>query len=194
MNLLIKQARLLQFYPEKLAANADIFIQDQYINKVGKDLEKELKGEKIDKVIDAGGNFVIPGNVCSHNHFYSVLARGVVADIRPSYDFVGTLQNLWWRLDRALDESSLYYSGLAGALDAVRAGTTSVIDHNASPSCIKGSLKILKTAFEKCGLRGILCYEVTDRNGLQGRDNGIKENLEFIKNIFQIKKKVRENW
>lgn len=182
MNLLIKQARLLQFYPEKLAAKADIFIQDEYINKVGKDLEKELKGEKIDKVIDAGGNFVIPGNVCSHNHFYSALARGVVADIRPSYDFVGILQNLWWRLDRALDESSLYYSGLAGALDAVRAGTTSVIDHNASPSCIKGSLKILKTAFEKCGLRGILCYEVTDRNGLQGRDNGIKENLEFIKN------------
>jgi len=182
MSILIKKAKLLQFWPAKLLDEADIFIRNECIEKVGKSIARELERTKIDKVIDANGRYVIPGNVCSHNHFYSALARGIIADIKPSYDFVGILQNLWWRLDRALDESSLYYSGLIGALEAVKAGTTSVIDHNASPSFIKGSLEVLKNAFEQCGLRGILCYEVTDRNGMKGRDQGIEETLGFIQN------------
>ncbi len=181
MNLLIKRARILQFYPEKVSGETDIFIRDERINKLGEDLEQDLSAVGLDKIIDAKGKYIIPGNVCSHNHFYSALARGIVANIGASYDFVGILQNLWWRLDRALDESSLYYSGLIAALEAIKSGTTSVIDHNASPSFIRGSSKILKNAFNKCGLRGILCYEVTDRNGLKDRDKGIEENVEFIK-------------
>ena len=181
MHLLIKKAKPWQFYPEKVGEETDIFIRDGNIKELGRDLENKLKGTMPDKIIEAGGRYVIPGNVCSHNHFYSALARGVMADIGPSYDFVGVLQNLWWRLDRALDESSLYYSGLIGALEAIKAGTTSVIDHNASPSFIKGSGAVLKKAFDQAGLRGVLCYEVTDRNGPDGRDKGVEENVEFIK-------------
>jgi putative selenium metabolism protein SsnA len=69
---------------------------------------------------------------------------------------------------------------MVGSLDAIRAGTTAVIDHNASPSCIGGSLRQLQRAFEQCGLRGILCYEVTDRNGEEGRNEGVEENRVFI--------------
>jgi putative selenium metabolism protein SsnA len=183
MNLLIENAGLLELHPGMLQEEQDILIQDKTIKAVGKGLRNWEGAETppIDRIIDARGRFVVPGIVCAHNHFYSALARGIVANIRPSFDFVGILENLWWRLDRALDEGSLYYSGLVGALDAIKAGTTSVIDHSASPAFITGSLSILKKAFEKCGLRGILCYEVTDRNGLDGRDRGIKENVEFIR-------------
>jgi cytosine/adenosine deaminase-related metal-dependent hydrolase len=37
----------------------------------------------------------------------------------------------------------------------------------------------LKRAVERVGLRSALCYEVTDRNGAEGRDLGIAENLAF---------------
>jgi putative selenium metabolism protein SsnA len=163
----------------------DILVRDGVIAGLGRNLERKPGGgergvEKEGKVIDAGGGYVMPGNVCAHNHFYSALARGITSRIRPSPDFVSVLQNLWWRLDRALGESTLHYSGLVGAIEAVRAGTTAVIDHNASPSFIRGSLKVLKSAFEKCGIRGILCYEVTDRNGPRDRDAGVQENSEFI--------------
>jgi hypothetical protein len=57
---------------------------------------------------------------------------------RPSPDFISTLKNLWWRLDRALDEESLYYSGLICSLEAIRSGCTAVIDHHASPDYIAG--------------------------------------------------------
>ena len=180
MGLLIKGARVLTFTPEALEEETDIYIQDGKIARLGTDLERELGSGKVEKVIHAQGRYVMPGNVCAHNHFYSVLARGITASIKPSYDFVGVLQHLWWRLDRVVDPSSLRSSALIGAIEAVKAGSTSVIDHHASPSFIKGSLKVLKEAFETCGLRGILCYEVTDRNGLEERDRGISENVEFI--------------
>ena len=70
-------------------------------------------------------------------------------------------------------------SGLVCALEAVKAGCTAVIDHHASPSFIEGSLSTLKEGFEKVGLRGVLCYETTDRNGRDGARQGVEENRRF---------------
>ncbi len=175
MDLLIKGARILEYRPARISGQVDIGIEKGLITEV----EEALPGGGV-KTIDASGCFVVPGHVCAHNHFYSALARGITAPIPACDDFVGVLQNLWWRLDRALDRNSLLYSGLVGALEAIRSGTTTVIDHQASPSFIKGSLSVLKEGFELCGLRGILCYEVTDRNGDAGRDEGVTENVSFI--------------
>lgn len=180
MKILIKNGSILQFYPARVEYNKNILIENDKIIKI---FDSSIDNSvSVDRVIDVKGKFIVPGIVCSHNHFYSALARGIKANIAPSYDFVGILQNLWWKLDFELDEKSLYYSGLVGAIEAIKAGTTSVIDHNASPSFIKNSLNTLKKGFEKVGLRGILCYEVTDRNGEKGAEQGVNENVEFIKN------------
>jgi cytosine/adenosine deaminase-related metal-dependent hydrolase len=114
----------------------------------------------------------MPGIVCAHNHFYSGLARGIMANIKPCPDFISTLKNLWWRLDRALDEESLYYSGLVCSLEAIKSGCTAVIDHHASPNYIAGSLNTLRRGFIEAGLRGITCYETTHRNGGEVRAEG----------------------
>jgi putative selenium metabolism protein SsnA len=125
----------------------------------------------------------MPGLVCGHTHFYSALARGVLARIEPSSDFVATLQNLWWKLDRAIDREILEASAMAAALDAVQSGCTSVIDHHASPSFIAGSLDVLAACLERVGLRGVLCYETTDRNGRNGAVQGIEENRRFAASV-----------
>jgi len=103
---------------------------------------------------------------------------------------VSTLQNLWWKLDRAIDADILRLSGLVCSLEAVKAGCTAVIDHHASPSFIEGSLSVLKDAFEKVGLRGILCYETTDRNGRDGARAGANENARFAE-VVQAEKASR---
>ena len=174
--LLLKDARLLQFLPPEVNEGMEVLIDGNKIVRVGRNLAPASAPVR---TIDLAGNLVSPGIVCSHNHFYSALARGILADIKPSTDFVSVLQNLWWRLDRAIDEEILYYSGLIGAIEAVRAGTTAVIDHHASPGFIGGSLQTLRKAFEEVGLRGILCYEVTDRNGGSQMRQGIDENISF---------------
>ena len=115
--LLLKNPNLIQFYPPKINYNVDVVIENKIIIDTGRNIGDNYKA---DKILNLGGKFISTGLVCSHNHFYSALARGIIADIKPSNDFVSILNNLWWRLDRALDEESLYYSGLIGALESIK--------------------------------------------------------------------------
>jgi putative selenium metabolism protein SsnA len=131
-------------------------------------------------VVGLQGALVLPGLVNAHTHIYSSLARGMPGPAEPSRSFVAILEKVWWRLDRALDEESVYVSGLVGAIEAARSGTTLLFDHHASPSFIRGSLPTLRRAVEEVGLRSVLCYETTDRNGLDGRDAGIAESRDFL--------------
>jgi putative selenium metabolism protein SsnA len=128
---------------------------------------------------DCSGTLVIPGNVCAHHHLYSALARGMPYNLAPPRNFVEILQRVWWRLDRALDEPSIRASALRGGLDALLAGTTSIVDHHASPNSIDGSLDVIAESLARVGVRSVLCYEVTDRDGEQRARAGIAENARF---------------
>ena len=48
--------------------------------------------------------------------------------------FLEVLENVWWRLDRALDLEMLEWSAKLGALEALEAGCTALIDHHESPN------------------------------------------------------------
>ncbi len=130
---------------------------------------------------DCSGTLVLPGNVCAHTHLYSALSRGMPYRLAPPGNFLQILQRIWWRLDRALDERSIRMSALAGGLDALLAGTTTVFDHHASPNFIDGSLDVIASALGELGLRSVLCYEVTDRDGEDRAVAGIAENTRFLK-------------
>ncbi|TVR70439.1 MAG: chlorohydrolase, partial [Spirochaetaceae bacterium] len=179
--ILIKNATALEFDPPRIREAVDILIEGRVITAVGPEAEKKAAGDA--KRIDAGGRLVYPGIVDSHHHYYSGLARGILAEIGPTPDFISVLKNLWWRLDRANTEQSLYYAGLVCNLDAIRAGTTTVIDHSATPAFIGGSLDALKRSFEEVGIRGATCYEVTDRHGKADMIAGVEENVAFATQI-----------
>lgn len=131
--------------------------------------------------IDVSGCVVIPGNVCAHHHLYSALARGMPAPPEPPRNFVEILQRIWWRLDRALDPQTIKLSALLGAVEAARAGTTTIIDHHASPEAIDGSLDLVADGIGEAGLRAVVCYEVTDRHGTAHGQEGIAENVRFLR-------------
>lgn len=130
--------------------------------------------------LDARGQYVLPGNICAHTHFYGAYARGMAIPGPAPKDFPEILQKLWWPLDRSLDAESIQYSVLPCLVDAIKHGTTTLIDHHASPNAIDGSLDIIAEAMEQAGLRGVLCYEVTDRDGEAKMQAGIRENVRFI--------------
>ena len=188
--LILKNATIVQLYPAKVEKNVDIVIENDEIIATGSSLTSRYPQATVKEM---HGRLVMPGNVCAHNHFYSGLSRGIQANIAPSPDFISTLKNLWWRLDRALDEESLYYSGLICSLEAIRSGCTAVIDHHASPNYIGGSLSQLRHAFLKVGLRGMTCFETTDRNGgAKELQAGVEENIRFANEIDQARKAGRE--
>ena len=136
------------------------------------------EGETVE---DLGGRILMPGLVCAHTHLYSTLARGMPPPERPPRNFLEILQAVWWRLDRALDAETVYVGALAGALEAARCGVTTVVDHHASPNWIGGSLLLVKKGLAEVGLRGILCYETSDRDGTDRRERGLAENEAFVK-------------
>ncbi len=130
---------------------------------------------------DCSGSLMVPGNVCSHHHLYSALARSMPYHLAPATNFTEILQRVWWRLDRALDASSVRASALRGGLDALLAGTTTIVDHHASPNAIEGSLEVIADALGELGGRSVLCYEVSDRDGQERALAGIEENERLLR-------------
>ncbi|MFL7792068.1 MAG: putative aminohydrolase SsnA [Anaerolineae bacterium] len=130
---------------------------------------------------DAAGQLVLPASICAHTHFYGAFARGMAVPGDPPVDFPQILKSLWWRLDKVLTLEDVRYSALVCLLDAIRHGTTTLIDHHASPNAIEGSLDAITGAVREAGLRACLCYEVTDRDGPERAQDGIAENVRFFK-------------
>ena len=121
-----------------------------------------------------------PGLVCAHHHLYSALARGMPAPPLTPHNFLQILEQVWWRLDVALDEESIYWSAMLGAVEALESGCTAIVDHHESPNAIDGSLSIVADACAEVGVRVNCSYGVTDRHGEAGAAAGLAENDRFL--------------
>ena len=121
-----------------------------------------------------------PGLVCAHHHLYSTLARGMPAPPEVPTTFQGILDQIWWRLDTALDIEMIRWSAMLGALEALESGTTGIVDHHESPNAIEGSLSVIAEACAEVGVRVRPCYGVTDRHGPDGARRGLDENRRFL--------------
>ena len=122
-----------------------------------------------------------PGLVCGHHHLYSALARGMPAPPSQPTDFRSILEQVWWRLDAALDLEMIRWSAMLGALEALECGTTALIDHHESPNAIEGSLTVIAEACAAVGVRAVCAYGVTDRHGPDGARRGLAENERFLR-------------
>ena len=155
-----------------------LLIENDRIKEIGKSSDLKKRYPEIEW-LDARGQYVMPGNICAHTHFYGAYARGMAIPGPAPKDFPEILQKLWWPLDRSLDAESIQYSVLPCLVDAIKHGTTTLIDHHASPNAIDSSLDIIAKEVETAGLRAVLCYEVTDRDGEEKMKAGIQENVRF---------------
>ncbi|MFZ5916553.1 MAG: putative aminohydrolase SsnA [Chloroflexota bacterium] len=164
----------------RLIPDGALLIRGDRIVRAG--AASELRAHHPDEeVLDAEGRLIMPGLICAHTHFYGAFARGMAIPGEAPANFSQILERLWWRLDKALDEEAIRYSALVCLLDAIRHGTTTLIDHHASPNAIDGSLDVIAEAVRQAGVRASLCYELTDRDGPERRRAGIAENVRFIK-------------
>lgn len=169
MNALIN-ARIFD-YENYIESGYVVF--DEHVQEVGKMSDFKNKGYK---VIDGKGQLLMPNFVCAHSHIYSIFARGVILPFNPA-NFQEILDQMWWKLDREIDNPVSYYSGIAAGSEFLLNGVTTIIDHHASGRDILGSLTSLKKALDNTlHLRSILCFETSDRFDI---NECIKENISF---------------
>jgi putative selenium metabolism protein SsnA len=181
--MLITNANIVTWEdPNRIINNGTIAIQADKILEIGslKVLRDKYPEEEI---LDARGSYVLPGNICAHTHFYGAYARGMAIPGNAPSGFLEILEKLWWTLDKSLTMEAVKYSALVCQIDAIRHGTTTLIDHHASPNAQEGSLSEIRKTVEESGLRAALCYEVTDRDGIGKAEAGIAENAGFIQDL-----------
>ena len=188
--MIIKNAKVITFNDDnQIIDNGGLQISDEgiIVNVFSESDYPELSDKE--DVIDAGGKYVMPGGICAHTHFYGTFSRGMYIPGQAPDAFPQILEKLWWQLDKALDKDAVYYSALVCLIDAIRHGTTTLFDHHASPNYIFQSLDSIAEAVEMAGLRASLCYEVTDRDGVEKAEAGVEENIRFIDDIKASNKK-----
>ncbi|MHA2232519.1 MAG: putative aminohydrolase SsnA [Candidatus Hodarchaeales archaeon] len=180
MDILIKNGVLLTMDEgNQVLKSGALLIQDDIIRDIGENSSFEKEYSEAAEILDAKGRVVMPGFICSHMHLYSAFATGIPLPPFPK-GFVEVLENLWWKIDKALLKEDIYQSALLGYIQAIKSGTTTIFDHHASPSYIAGSLDEIEKAGRELGVRSNLCYEVTNRNGDEGAEEGLRENERFI--------------
>ena len=176
MTLTLTGGRVLETLSPGRLVEGDVVVSGRRVGEIGAAPEDAEK-------LDCSGCLIIPGNICAHTHLYSALARGMPYSLDPPSNFLQILQRIWWRLDRALDEESVRAAALVGGMEGLLAGTTTIVDHHASPNFIDGSLDVIADALEEVGLRAVLSYEVTDRDGLDRARAGLDENRRFLREL-----------
>ncbi len=174
---LIQGGTIISFDPSApVLEGYAILVEDGTIRQIAP--QETFEDQEIER-IDASGKVVLPGLINTHHHFYSTLVRGL-GKAEPSKDFNEVLNNLWWRLDKKLCLDDVYLSAQVSIFDAIRHGTTTIIDHHASPYAISGSLAMIGKAVKDSGIRSCLCYEVSDRDGKDKAIEGIEENMSWL--------------
>lgn len=181
--MLIKNAKIVTWQnPNQILTDQAVRINGSSIAEVGKQKEL-LERHPQEDVLDAKGQLLMPGLICAHTHFYGAFSRGMAIHGNAPADFPEILQKLWWPLDQSLQEEDVRVSALVCLIDAIKHGTTTLFDHHASPSYIDGSLDAIESVFNETGLRGVVCYEITDRGGIEKAEMGIAENLRMVKKV-----------
>ncbi|MBX5483284.1 MAG: amidohydrolase family protein [Myxococcaceae bacterium] len=175
MGTILKGATLVEFEPAAVEVG-DLRIEGSKIVERG----PSIQPREGDEVIPLDGKVVIPGLVSADHHLFGTLARGM-PEGAPSQDFEEQQRRSWWRLEDALDLDASQAAATAGALEALMCGTTTLFDRHASPRAIHGSLVRVARGINEVGLRAVLSYEVSDRHGAVGREEGLEETVSFVK-------------
>ncbi|MCX6246025.1 MAG: amidohydrolase family protein [Bacteroidetes bacterium] len=133
------------------------------------------------KVIDCTGKYITHSFANGHHHVYSALAMGMNPPRKNPENFLEILQYIWWNLDKALDLEMIRSSALVTAIACAKNGITFVVDHHASPFAVAGSLETIARAFDEAGVGHLLCYEISDRDGLDSARKGLLETEHYLR-------------
>jgi cytosine/adenosine deaminase-related metal-dependent hydrolase len=140
---------------------ADVLVEDGRIAAVGPDLPVPTGAE----VLDATGTLVLPGFVDTHRHTWQAGVRAAGPDV----SFSTYLELVLGRFMPRYRPDDVRVGTLAGALECLDAGITTVVDFSHiqhTPDHTAAALEALRTA----GIRAVFGYCVSEPDVAQARD------------------------
>ena len=156
--------------PDAFIEQGAVLIDNGLVRQVGS--IEDIKHDNPDVVVEnIGQGLLTPGLVNLHHHLYSSFARGWNPNCTSPTNFKDILERIWWRLDEGLELDDIYYSALVGLSQSILSGITSIVDHHSSQRIITGSLEKIVSAYDLIGLRGSICFELSNRAGNKAFEN-----------------------
>jgi 5-methylthioadenosine/S-adenosylhomocysteine deaminase len=177
-DVLIRNGYLLTMDKERrVIKNGSVFVEDGRILDVG-DSDALAGRYSADRVIDAKDKLVMPGFVNTHDHLFQMLYKSLGDDMEL-YEWINAVIST----SDFLQKDDCYYSALAGCLEMIKSGTTTVSDFNylVSDPCFYDDTA---RGVLDSGMRGIL-------------SRGTSDNFEMDapKSLFEdVDKAVSESW
>ena len=163
--------------------NGAVVIEGNVIKKVGETAAMRQEFPEA-QFVDAKGGVIMPAFINTHEHIYSAMARGLSIKGHNPKGFLDILDGMWWTIDRHLTNEATRQSARVTYLDSIKNGVTTVFDHHASFGQIRDSLFAIEDAAKEFGLRTCLCYEISDRDGLDKAKEAVMENAAWIKHAL----------
>ena len=163
--------------------NGAVAVDGNTIRKVGETAAIRSEFPEAEYV-DAKGGVIMPAFINTHEHIYSAMARGLSIKGYDSKGFLEILDGMWWTIDRHLTNEATRQSARVTYLDSIKNGVTTVFDHHASFGEIHDSLFAIEDAAKEFGLRTCLCYEISDRDGMDKAKEAVMENAAWIKHAL----------
>ncbi len=182
--LLIGNGRLVTRDPEnRFYSDGAVVTENNVIKNVGN--TKEMKEMYPDaEFVDAGGGVIMPAFINMHEHIYSAMARGLSINGYNPHGLLDILDGQWWKIDRNLTNETTRQSARVTYLDSIKNGVTTVFDHHASFGEIHDSLFAIEDAAKEFGVRTCLCYEISDRDGMEKSHESVMENARWIRHAL----------
>ncbi len=159
-SILIKNGLLVSMSDKyNVIPDGAVYVEGNVIRLVGKSKEVEEKCSA-EQVIDAHGMAILPGLINTHSHLYQSFLRGRL-DTAPLVEWCEEILYPFHRMvvEDAIkgDDTLVYYSTLLSCIEALKAGTTTIVAMEGvtqGPTVIK--------ALAKSGIRGIYALTLAD--------------------------------
>ena len=183
--LVLGNGKVITRNPDQLLIeNGAVAIDGTVISRVGGTDELRAAYPQAE-YIDAKGGLIMPAFINVHEHIYSAFGRGLSINGYDPKGFLDILDGMWWTIDRNLTLHDTYLSAMATYIDCIKNGVTTIFDHHASFGSIEGSLFEIEKAAKETGVRSCLCYEISDRDGMDKAKASVMENAEFIRHALK---------
>src|SRR5262245_27973514 len=118
MSLLIRSGVVLTMNDRFEIVDGDVSIRDGRIAAIGSNIT-----EPHDRVVDAGGGYVLPGFIQTHIHLCQTLFRGYADDLR----LMDWLRTRVWPMEAAHTSRTLRAAARLAATELLSSGTTAVL-------------------------------------------------------------------
>lgn len=149
MSILIKNISYLDIEKEKIIDNADIFIEENKIKRIGENLKIDA-----DQVLDGENKLLTPGFVNAHTHLGMSYFRNYADDLA----LMDWLKNEIWPIEAKLNAEDIYWSSMLSIIENIKSGVTTFCD-------MYYEMDRVGDAAIELGIRGVLTRGMTDVDG-----------------------------